>query len=100
MADQFRGDALACDASNSQIHTPNLDRLAREGVRFRCAYSSTPTCTPARAALLTGMSPWNHGLLGYGRVANSYPVELPRSLKNAGFFTSVMLSWMAAVSCH
>ena len=90
MADQFRGDALACDASNSQIHTPNLDRLAREGVRFRCAYSSTPTCTPARDALLTGMSPWNHGLLGYGKVADRYPVELPRSLKHAGYFTTVI----------
>ena len=37
MADQFRGDALACDGNNAQIHTPNLDRLAREGARFRCA---------------------------------------------------------------
>jgi len=89
MADQFRGDALGCDG-NAVSYTPNLDHLAQEGVRFRCAYSSTPTCTPARAALLTGMSPWNHGLLGYGKVADRYPVELPRLLKQAGYFTAVI----------
>jgi arylsulfatase len=89
MADQFRGDALGCDG-NAQIHTPNLDRLALHGARFRCAYSSTPTCTPARAALLTGMAPWNHGMLGYGKVADRYPIELPRLLKSAGYFTSII----------
>src|SRR5690242_18607625 len=62
MADQFRGDCLGADG-NTVVRTPNLDRLAREGVRFECAYSSTPTCTPARSALLTGLSPWNHGML-------------------------------------
>jgi choline-sulfatase len=89
MADQFRGDALGSDG-NSQIQTPNLDRLAREGARFSCAYSSTPTCTPARSALLTGLSPWNHGLLGYGKVAERYPFELPRALNAAGYYTSVI----------
>ena len=89
MADQFRGDALGCDG-NDQIHTPHLDRLAQEGARFRCAYSCTPTCTPARAALLTGLSPWRHGLLGYGKVAERYPVEMPRLLKSAGYFTAVI----------
>jgi choline-sulfatase len=89
MADQFRGDALGCDG-NEQIHTPHLDRLASEGARFRCAYSSTPTCTPARAALLTGLSPWRHGLLGYGKVADRYPVEMPRLLASAGYFTAVI----------
>jgi arylsulfatase A-like enzyme len=86
MSDQHRGDCLGSDG-NSVIRTPNLDRLAAGGVRFRCAYSSTPTCTPARAALLTGMSPWNHGMLGYGAVAEHYPVEMPRLLRDAGYYT-------------
>jgi choline-sulfatase len=89
MADQFRSDALGCDG-NAQIYTPHLDQLASEGARFRCAYSCTPTCTPARAALLTGLSPWRHGLLGYGKVAERYPVEMPRLLKSAGYFTAVI----------
>ena len=53
MADQFRGDALGCDG-NPAARTPNLDRLARDGAHFRRAYSSVPSCTPARAGLLTG----------------------------------------------
>ncbi|HUK18209.1 MAG TPA: arylsulfatase [Bryobacteraceae bacterium] len=86
MSDQHRGDCLGADG-NAVIQTPNLDRLAAGGVRFRCAYSSTPTCTPARAALLTGMSPWRHGMLGYGQVAEHYSVELPQLLRDAGYYT-------------
>jgi len=87
MADQFRFDCLGA-AGNSQIHTPNLDRIAREGVRFTSAYSTTPTCTPARTALLTGMGPWKHGLLGYSHMASRpYPVEKARAMAEAGYFT-------------
>ncbi len=86
MTDQHRGDALHCDG-NSVIQTPNLDRIANEGVHFRNAYSSTPTCTPARSALLSGLSPWHHGMLGYGRVADRYDPEKPRAMRNAGYYT-------------
>lgn len=86
MADQHRGDCLGCDG-HLAVKTPNLDRLASEGVRFRHAYSSTPTCTPARAAILTGLSPWNHGVLGTGKVAEKYPLELPNALRDAGYHT-------------
>jgi arylsulfatase A-like enzyme len=86
MTDQHRADCLGA-SGNRVIHTPNFDRLAAEGVRFRNAYSSTPTCTPARAALLTGQSPWSHGMLGYGAVAAKYPVEMPRLLREAGYYT-------------
>ena len=86
MDDQHRADCLGVDGNRS-IHTPNLDRLAREGAYFRCAYSSTPTCTPARAALLTGLSPWNHGMLGYGRIAPQYQYQKPQALRDAGYQT-------------
>ncbi|MDE3165474.1 MAG: arylsulfatase, partial [Acidobacteriota bacterium] len=88
MADQFRADCLGV-AGNRAIRTPHLDRLAGEGVRFVNACSSTPTCTPARAGLLTGLSPWNHGMLRYAQVARSYPVEMPRALREAGYYTAV-----------
>jgi len=86
VADQFRADCVHADG-NGVIRTPNLDRIADEGIRFACAYSSTPTCTPARSALLTGLSPWRHGMLGYGRVAEKYPIEKPRALRDAGYYT-------------
>lgn len=82
----MRADALNC-AGNKLAKTPNLDQLAMEGVRFTNAFSSTPICTPARAALLTGLSPWYHGMLGYGDIAPRYSFELPRALLNAGYNT-------------
>jgi arylsulfatase A-like enzyme len=87
MTDQHRGDTLGA-AGHPCVQTPNLDRIAREGVQFRCAYTSTPSCTPARAGLLTGLSPWNHGMLGYNRVALHYRHELPQMLRDAGYQTT------------
>ena len=86
MADQFRADCIGADG-NPAIQTPNLDRIAREGALFRCAYSSMPTCTPARSALLTGLAPWNHGMLRMIRMADHYPVVKPKSLREAGYYT-------------
>jgi arylsulfatase len=86
MADQYRADCLGAEGC-WPVHTPNLDSIAKRGVRFRHAYSTTPTCTPARSALLTGLAPWNHGMLGYGRVAEHYPVELPHALRDCGYQT-------------
>jgi arylsulfatase len=86
MCDQFRGDCIGADG-NRAIKTPNIDWIAGEGIRFRCAYTCTPTCTPARSALLTGLSPWHNGMLGYGRVAEKYPIETPRALADAGYYT-------------
>lgn len=86
MADQHRGDCIGADG-NRAILTPNLDRLASEGGLFRRAYSSTPSCPPARTALMTGLSPWNHGLLGYGPIAKRYPTEMAQSLRDAGYYT-------------
>ncbi|MDP7061692.1 MAG: arylsulfatase [Planctomycetota bacterium] len=86
MADQMRADFLGC-ADNASVHSPNLDRIAAEGAHFRRAYSSTPSCTPARAAVLTGQAPWNHGMLGYSKVAERYSKELPRLMESAGYFS-------------
>ncbi len=86
MTDQQRGDCLGADG-HPAVLTPNLDRIASEGARFRHAYTSTPSCTPARACLLTGQSPWHHGMLGYNRVAEAYPHEMPRMLRDAGYHT-------------
>ena len=86
ITDQHRADCLGCNG-NSVIKTPNLDRIAREGMRFTQAYSSTPSCTPARSAILTGLSPWRHGMLGYGKVARHYPLELPRAMHDSGYYS-------------
>ncbi len=86
MADQMRWDAMGC-AGNPYIQTPNLDALAAEGNLFVNGYSSVPSSTPARSAILTGMSPWNHGMLGYGNGALTYKYEMPRMLAGEGYYT-------------
>lgn len=101
MTDQHRGDCLGVDG-HPVIRTPNLDRIAQEGVRFSRAYTSTPSCTPARAGLLSGLGPWNHGMLGYGRVGQGYPVEKPQALRDAGYYTFAVgkMHWSPQRSTH
>lgn len=85
MTDQQRGDCLGKE--NPLIQTPHLDALADDGVWFSNGYSSVPSCTPARAGLLTGMSPWQHGMLGYYKVAQKYDYEMPQMLRDKGYYT-------------
>ena len=60
--DQHRGTVMGC-MGDRQARTPNLDRLAREGMRFRNTASSSPVCCPFRASMQTGLYPHKHGVL-------------------------------------
>lgn len=62
---------------NDKIQTPNLDRLAREGMLFERAYCPNPTCTPTRASLITGLYPSQHGAWTLG-------TKLPESVPTIG----------------
>lgn len=86
MDDQHRGDCLGVLAGD-WLRTPNLDRLVQEGALFQKAYTSLPSCIPARVSLLTGKSPWGHGLLLYTPMAEEYPNEMPRVFTKAGYRT-------------
>ncbi|MEQ8682245.1 MAG: sulfatase-like hydrolase/transferase, partial [Cyclobacteriaceae bacterium] len=84
--DQWRSDFIGAKGGEF-VHTPHIDRLAREGVLFTRSYAATPTCLPARATLLTGMAPWNHGLLAYAPIPTRYENEMPQLLKDEGYYT-------------
>lgn len=92
MTDQQRWDTLGC-YGNSVIETPNLDSLAAEGTLFTNAYSCSPSCIPARASLLTGMEPWNTGIIysaggGISRgMGGGFEHTLPGELAKAGYHT-------------
>jgi arylsulfatase A-like enzyme len=62
--------AMGC-AGNSEIRTPTLDRLAETGTRFENFFCTTPVCSPARASLLTGRIPSQHGVHDWLRAGNS-----------------------------
>ena len=69
--------ALGC-SGNKELHTPNIDRLAREGVRFENFFCTSPVCSPARASILTGRIPSQHGVHDWIRGGNgNKPTDPP-----------------------
>jgi len=80
------------------VKTPNVDRLAREGLRFTSAYSSSATCTPSRYSLLTGEYAFRQkgtGVLPGDAALIIRPgrATLPSLLKQAGYNTAVIGKW-------
>ncbi|RIK41529.1 MAG: sulfatase [Chloroflexi bacterium] len=72
------------------VPTPNIQRLAEEGVLFRQAFCAAPTCSASRAALLTGQSPHNAGMTGLvnrGWQLRDYRQHLLHTLRDAGYHT-------------
>lgn len=91
-ADQMRYDAMRC-AGNPVIKTPQIDRLAREGVQFTEAYTSFPICCPFRASVMTGKYAQNHGL-----IQNHFPLRSDQTflgdlMKQAGYRTGYIGKW-------
>jgi N-acetylglucosamine-6-sulfatase len=72
LCDDLRPDALGCYGSK-HVKTPNIDALARGGVRFANAFCTTSLCSPSRASILTGLYASRHG------VRDNF-TELPPSL--------------------
>jgi arylsulfatase len=90
MVDQWRGDCLSIDGP-PVVQTPYLDQLALAGARFNHAYSATPTCIAARAALFTGLNPEHHGRVGYqDGVPWNYPVTLAGEFTRHGYQTQAV----------
>ena len=91
-SDQHRAQAMSC-AGDANILTPNLDRLAAEGLRFTHAYSNTPLCAPARASLYTGQYPTTHGVTSLFRPLLPRAPQLAEILRAHGYHTSHMGKW-------
>ncbi|MBN2636327.1 MAG: sulfatase [Prolixibacteraceae bacterium] len=75
---------------NSVVKTPNIDKLAREGVIFTRAFSTSPVCSASRSCIITGV---NNGQLGTGNHRRRYPIPdfikgFPAYLRQAGYYTS------------
>ncbi|MEX2388220.1 MAG: sulfatase-like hydrolase/transferase [Phycisphaeraceae bacterium] len=74
LTDQLRADTLGC-YGNDAIRTPNIDALARAGIRYNTCYTPYPICTPARYSLLTGVHAHEHR----GQGNHSTPLPMCRS---------------------
>ncbi|NLF17454.1 MAG: sulfatase-like hydrolase/transferase [Lentisphaerae bacterium] len=71
LADDLGSWALGC-AGNREARTPNLDRLAASGLRCENLFCASPVCSPARASLLTGRLPSQHGVHDWLRAGNTH----------------------------
>ncbi len=88
MVDEMRWDAMSA-AGHPVVETPNLDRLARGGVRFANAYTVAPVCSPARATAFTGRYADVHGVTSNQVEANKGEIYLPSILKHYGYHTAI-----------
>ncbi|MCX7048249.1 MAG: sulfatase-like hydrolase/transferase [Candidatus Sumerlaeota bacterium] len=70
MSDDQGAWAMGC-AGNSDVQTPNLDRLAASGMRFDNFFCASPVCSPARASFLTGRIPSQHGIHDWIKKGNA-----------------------------
>ena len=97
LADDLGWAELGC-YGNTFNETPNLDRLAKQGMLFTDAYAAAPVCSPYRAALMTGQYPARVGITDYLRpndknhLTTEY-VTIAEALKNAGYATGIIGKW-------
>lgn len=97
MCDQLQGRVFE---PGTPCLTPNLDRLAQRGIRFQRAYTPNAVCSPARASLMTGLLPHNHGVLyvthtvddDQSSLRTQYP-HWAQHLAEAGYRTGYFGKW-------
>ncbi len=91
-ADQLRYSALG-SSGNRVVRTPDLDRLASEGLIFDNAFANHPLCSPYRANIMTGKYGFANGVPDNEYVLWDNQVTLPQTLKAAGYGTAFIGKW-------
>ena len=89
--DTLRADHLSCYGYNRKI-SPNIDKLARSGIKFNQAYSQAPWTLPSISSILTSLYPSVHGAYGVYRKLSPNVITLAEILKENGFSTSGVVS--------
>lgn len=92
LGDQWRAQALGY-AGNTDVRTPNLDRLAAESVDFTRAVVGIPVCCPMRASLATGQRPLTHGVFLNDVQLSADSTTMAEVLRSAGYDTGYIGKW-------
>ena len=96
MTDQQTADAMSI-AGNKDLHTPAMDKLAQNGVRFTRAYCSQPLCSPSRSAIMSGKMPFETGFVGNAPEKDGqWPDDLlmmGKIFQNGGYKTGYVGKW-------
>jgi arylsulfatase A-like enzyme len=105
LADDLGYGDVGCYNADSKVPTPNLDRLAREGMRFTDAHSPATVCTPSRYSLLTGdmafrINSWSvfPGGIGGPCLIKEDQLTLPQMLRDQGYATAMTGKWHVGLS--
>lgn len=96
MTDQQFADAMSCAMGDEYIKTPNIDRIAASGMRFRRAYCANPLCVPSRSSMFSGRYPHEHGKQINSTEPQLDPEKLPNTgmvLRKAGYVTGYCGKW-------
>ncbi|PKK30340.1 steroid sulfatase (microsomal), isozyme S, transcript variant X1 [Columba livia] len=110
MADDLGIGDLGC-YGNRTLRTPNIDRLAEEGVTLTQHIAASPLCTPSRAAFLTGRYPIRSGMAAFSRVGvflfsassgglPSEEITFTKLLKQRGYATALIGKWHLGMNCE
>ena len=90
--DQMRAQAMGC-MGNPDVKTPNLDRLAAEGVLFRNHFANSPVCCPARAIILTGKYAHTNGMIANDLRLRESETSVAELFAEAGYRTGFVGKW-------
>lgn len=91
-ADDWRHDTLGC-AGNSIVQTPNLDQLAKEGIRFTHNCVTTSICGVSRATLFTGQWMSRHGNKAFAKFNTPWAETYPGMMRDAGYYVGHVGKW-------
>lgn len=92
MTDTTRKDMVGC-YGNPKMKTPNLDKIAREGIRYENAYSCQPVCGPARSAIFTGTFPHTNGMVTNSIAMGANVKTVGQRLTDAGIPCGYVGKW-------
>ena len=92
MADDHASKAISCYGAGIN-HTPNLDRLATEGMKFNHCYVTNSICTPSRAAILTGTHNHVNGVMTLDSKINKHLPNVAKHLRTGGYRTAMVGKW-------
>lgn len=88
-ADDMNWNTPGCFGGRAPEITPNIDRLAREGLRFEHAHVTIAVCMPSRETLMTGRYPHHHGGMGFEPIREDVPT-LQEQLRTAGYLNGIL----------
>jgi N-sulfoglucosamine sulfohydrolase len=89
VADDMNWNSPGSFGGSPENITPNIDRLANEGMRFWHAYVNVAVCTPSRSVMLTGLYPQRSGVAGFQQIRAGTPA-LPAILSQVGYLTGTV----------